>query len=263
MKPLSDATLMAYHDGALSPAEARAVEAALAEDPTARERLHVLAEIDALVGRAFATPLHQPVPESLLGAIDDGPAPNTAAPAGRARRRAMASRVARNGALPLAASLMLLVGLAGGYGLSRLVPARDAADGFVSTAGLDRHVENALESAASGRVLRWQSSDRQAEGHVRLVLTFVDGAGRFCREYELLDKGPQGEQATVGVACRGESGGWRNEVVVAAHAQPTGAFLPASGSSGAALEAAIATLMVDEPLSAEREQRLIDRRWRP
>jgi len=68
MPQRADADLIAYVDGELAPAERREVEAWLAADPAARERLLALCETDALVRRAFAETLQEPVPEPLLAA---------------------------------------------------------------------------------------------------------------------------------------------------------------------------------------------------
>ncbi|MGF1639984.1 MAG: hypothetical protein ACFCUO_03460 [Rhodospirillales bacterium] len=259
MTTLSDEALMAYHDGQLTSEEATAVEAALAGDPEARERLRRFAKADALVGRAFGSPLHQPVPEALLRAIDAAPGPEQRSRPAGSKRTSGVFRPFRQWALPLAASVALVVGVAGGYGLSRMTPGGEA--DVAAATGLDRWVENVLETTASGASVALRSADPKGEIRVRPVLTFVDGGGRHCREYELSATGPRGDTATVGIACRGAGGGWRSEVTVAAKVQPTGAFLPASASSEAALEAAIDKLMVDNPLSLDRERVLIDRRW--
>jgi anti-sigma-K factor RskA len=266
MKRLSDELLMAYHDGALPPVDAREVEAALAADAEARARLRALAETDSLVGRAFAKPMRDPLPEALLRAIDDaGP---EAKPRGAARPQSNPTGVSssRRFAFAVAASVMLLVGLAGGFGLSRWMAPPEVAfgptGGSMFAAALDPQIERALETMASGQAVTLQTPDRLNDVRLRPVLTFVDDVGRFCREYELWGLGPDGARATAGVACRDDSGQWRSEVAVAAQALPTDGFRPASVPSGAALEAAIDALMVGGPLSLDQERELIGRQWR-
>lgn len=266
MKRLSDELLMAYHDGALPPEDARAVEAALAKDADARARVRALAETDRLVGRAFAKPMRDPLPEVLLRAIDDA-APE-AKPPGAARSQSNPTGVpsSRRFAFALAASIMLVVGIAGGFGLSHWMTPPEVAfgptGGSMFAAALDPQIESALETVQSGQVVTLQTPDPLSDLELRPVLTFVDRAGRFCREYELWGHGPDGAGATAGVACRDDPGRWRSEVAVAAQALPTDGFQPASAPSGAALEAAIDALMGDGPLSLEQERELIGRQWR-
>lgn len=263
MGTLSDQRLAAYHDGELSAEETRAVSAVLAHDPEARERLRLLAENDAVVRRAMSAPVHEAVPDHLLQAIEEAAVSSRPATVVPMRRRSI-GRMQR-WALPLAASVALIVGVAGGYGVSWLIPPRDVANVPDATstfvAAFDRRIERALETTASGEPVTWRLPDRPGELRIRPVLSFVDGSGRFCREYEASQPGPAGEVDTVGIACRGEGGQWRVELAAAAKAQASGAFHPASGSAGAALGAAIDTLMVDGPLNAERERELIARGW--
>jgi anti-sigma factor RsiW len=127
MPKRAEADLVAYLDGELTPAERREVEAWLAADPAARDRLLQLAQTDALVRRAFDEALQEPVPERLLAAARrDADAP--VAPAAQilpfkpvAARRTAPPAWRRWAALPAAASLfgLLLGGGAGYLGLAR------------------------------------------------------------------------------------------------------------------------------------------------
>lgn len=68
MQKRSDDRLVAYLDGELEPAERRGVEAWLDSDPSAREKLAVLAESANLVRLAFDEVMHAPLPERLIAA---------------------------------------------------------------------------------------------------------------------------------------------------------------------------------------------------
>jgi anti-sigma factor RsiW len=68
MQQHSDEALVAYLDGELDAAEQGHVEAWLAADPTARDRLAALAQSATLVRSAFADIVNEPVPEYLIAA---------------------------------------------------------------------------------------------------------------------------------------------------------------------------------------------------
>jgi anti-sigma factor RsiW len=68
MQKHSDATLVAYLDGELDSAERQHVEAWLAADGTARDRLAGLAQSASLVRSAYADIVNEPVPERLIAA---------------------------------------------------------------------------------------------------------------------------------------------------------------------------------------------------
>jgi anti-sigma factor RsiW len=113
MTPLSDEDLLAYHAGALSDADREQVEARLAQDPTARDRLADWAEQDAALAAAYGPLSEAPVPPRLSAVVA---AARTSAfrPAGRARallRRPNLRQVA-------AAVALLAIGAGGGW-LSR------------------------------------------------------------------------------------------------------------------------------------------------
>jgi anti-sigma factor RsiW len=122
MPQRADDDLVAYLDGELGPTERSAVEAWLAEDPAARERLSALAETDALVRRAFDASLQEPLPERLIAAARGEPGAVPAKilpfkPMPVMQRSSPGWR--RWAALPAAASLfgLLLGGSAGWLGL--------------------------------------------------------------------------------------------------------------------------------------------------
>src|SRR5215470_4648719 len=68
MQKRGDDRLVAYLDGELEMAERREIEAWLATDPAAREKLAALGESASLVRLAFDEAVHEPVPDRLIAA---------------------------------------------------------------------------------------------------------------------------------------------------------------------------------------------------
>src|SRR5262245_33533901 len=68
MQKRSDDRLFAYLDGEIETAERREIEAWLATDPAAREKLAAISETANLVRLAFDEVMHEPVPDRLIAA---------------------------------------------------------------------------------------------------------------------------------------------------------------------------------------------------
>src|SRR5207248_1787051 len=96
MQKRSDDTLVAYLDGELDSAERQHVEAWLAAEGAARDRLAGLAQSASLVRSAYADIVNEPVPERLIAAARGETAPQRRRllHAGRQRRRLDADRCA-------------------------------------------------------------------------------------------------------------------------------------------------------------------------
>lgn len=141
--------LSAYLDGELPDAEAREIEAALADDPTLQAELAALMAADAAAQDAFAEML-DPVPVALAAVVQNADPPAPIANSQRAPAKGWAAAAA--------AAVVLALGLggAGGYvaGLSRTEVAAapgwlaDIADYHRVYAGQSRHlVEVAADEA--------------------------------------------------------------------------------------------------------------------
>jgi anti-sigma factor RsiW len=112
-------TLVAYVDGELDAATAREVEQALESSPAARNMVAKLRSSAALVRAAFADAVHEPMPPGLVELL------RTAKPQPSPRRYA----------LPLAASIALLIGIGAGIGIASLggrTVGRAASDGLMN-----------------------------------------------------------------------------------------------------------------------------------
>jgi anti-sigma factor RsiW len=126
MQQRSDDRLVAYLDGELEVAERREVEAWLAADPAARQRLTALAESAKLLRLAFDETIREPVPDRLIAAARGETAPPQAGAQILPFHRRLGTQILeprrwRIG-LPIAASVFgLLVGGGATYlGASRL-----------------------------------------------------------------------------------------------------------------------------------------------
>ena len=136
--------LSAYLDGALPPADARAVEQLLASDPMIAAELAALSQVDALMRPAFDTLLTDPVPLALARAIDRAAPPIDPATAGQTAN--LSSRpIWRNLAAALA---LILIGGAGGAYLTRTTAPQQTAMGW-----LDQVAQYHLVYAAQKRHL--------------------------------------------------------------------------------------------------------------
>jgi anti-sigma factor RsiW len=126
MQQRSDDRLVAYLDGELEVAERREVEAWLAADPAARQRMTALAESAKLLRLAFDETIREPIPDRLIAAARGETAPPQAGAQILPFHRRLGTQILeprrwRIG-LPIAASVFgLLVGGGATYlGASRL-----------------------------------------------------------------------------------------------------------------------------------------------
>lgn len=210
MKP-SDETLMAYADGELAPAERNAVEAALRVDNDVRARLAVYEETRDLLRTALVGVAAEPVPERLVAAVLNAPLsrsyPIAGPDAGLVR-----GRLPRRYALPLAASVALCLGLAGGH---LLTPSGPGPIEAITTA-----IGPALERMPSGHVAQ------SALGEVMPLATVRLPSGQYCREFEIL---PSTGRPLTGVACREEAGWMPLGLLVEAGPATGENFVPADG----------------------------------
>lgn len=248
MLGVTDEDLMAWVDGELPAPEAARVAAAVAADATLSARAARLRHLNQQLHHAFAATLDEPVPEP-LAALARG---NTAAVApASARVIPLASRRRVNWAQwgGLAAGVALVVAL--------LPQWRTQAD----------HPADTVTAQADGRLLargpladaleRGLAGDARPDG-TRLLLSFRDRAGQFCRSFAA----PVGR----GLACR--AGGQWQVVVLTAPAPTAASATPpalrlASGEFPAEVLAAVEQRMAGLALDAPQERAARDAGWAP
>ncbi|MEO1460347.1 MAG: hypothetical protein AAFV49_22675, partial [Pseudomonadota bacterium] len=215
----------------------------VAKDPAAKAYAAEIERSNRLIREAFAAPMREPMPAGIRAALFG--LPGKVSVLRRPRVWVPAA---------LAASLALALGIGGGIGL--LAPPAETQIAVLGDAARDGPLHRALETLPSGSL---------SEAGVQPMLTFLDGAGRACREFEVLGALPG--ELELGIACRQPEGVWHVEVVVAApvaDATPQGEGLaPASGGpADRTLEAMLDALEAGATLTAAEEAALLQAGWR-
>lgn len=271
MSMISDDTLGAFLDGELPEAERARIAAALASDAALATRLAQLQQADAVLKQAWPAETAA-LPAGITAAIDRLAAAQQAREAAAAQgkvvsldaRRAQAAAAAADAsrAAPgspraqwqrwsLAASILAVVG-AGIMFLSQQQPAGAQfalAPASGTTLASGHPLAATLSETASGTAREWPGPVTRG-GTVYPVLSFRDGTGSLCREFEVAD----GRAVSMGVACR-RSGGWKIEAIAPTAGRSAAAegYVPASGDVPAAVSAAIDRLMQGDALDATAE----------
>lgn len=221
----------------------------LNSDPEAQAYANQLRALNDSLARAFAEPMHEPVPSAIQAAIDGPPVVVQIGQAEQARQR----KATRQPWIPMAmaASIALVVGL----NFDRLFG--DTEQGGPTTVGLvptESSLHLALETLASGS---------GTEDGIYPVLSFRDGAGRPCREFETTNE--LVDELLFGIACRTEAERWDVQIVVTAPkgegTQP--GYAPASGPAADILETVLDTLEAGPTLTPAVEAELLESGWTP
>ncbi|MBI1386410.1 MAG: hypothetical protein GC150_15995 [Rhizobiales bacterium] len=264
---------MSYADGLLSPEEARALEHAIAGDAEALRLVEQFRRTRDLVSEAYAEPFNEVPPSRLVEAIMKAPSGNAsgtdAASLGHADGAAAGARIltfpdlrrARPAHLALAASMIFALG----FGLANLLALPDhGGRGAGATALAVGPVPAAsplgdlLEHRAGGEL----SGSGEAAPQFMVVASFKDGAGRFCRELELVADSQSMAPLSAAIACR-EPDGWVVEGAARiATLDDTGGYRPASAGTKDAIIGMERLLGLGEPLTAEEEAAALAKRWR-
>jgi hypothetical protein len=217
----------ALADGQLEGEEARAVAAAVAADPALEAEFDAHRALRARLAAHFAPIAAEPVPERLRAALGEGVVIDLAAfRAGRAGRRGNWLRYA---APALAASLLMAV-----LGIN---------------AWQARHYAGAEVAGALDRQLAMSAA---ADAPVRVLLSFRDQAGQFCRAFD--------GRAGSGIACR-DARGWRLHRLPGAVAGQQAEYRQA-GSEDAAVMARAQAMAAGPALDAAQEAAAVRRGWR-
>jgi len=244
-----DENLMAFADGEVDPETHAAIERAMKNDSEFAARVKRFSNSRAQAKAALGPLLDEPVPDDLLARINamvDEQAGTTGSVAPdvirfKPKTPMLAAFTSSYVALPLAASIMLFAGGIAGYFIGQSTP---QATNNVQMISLDRQdIALALNSIASGKEISiGDQGDR-----FRAIATFTDVDETLCREFEV----DQADSASiVAVACRAGSS-WKIQFTVVAGQNSSG-YAPASSLQ--TLDAYLAAIGADEPLSAEAEE---------
>jgi hypothetical protein len=234
-------TLAAFVDGELAPEEAARVVMHLADCPEDQAWVDAAMRANELLGRAYAAPMDEPVPERFRDLILPGSSTPVAAGGGTVvpflRRAALPLVTA---ALAAAASVMVMLSLGPRETADApLVAGRVAQDGAIHAA-LD-----ALDSGAAFEL----SDGRQ----LAMMASFQDSHGGYCREFQMTAAPNEGFDHAV--ACRAADG-WNVEIVVHQTAEADvgdDGYRPAGGTGSRAIEQLLDDIGAGMVLTAEEE----------
>lgn len=256
----TDEQLSAFLDHQLEDHDADALMDDLSRDDSLAARLAELTEANAAISGAFDAPLHEPVPERLLAIVEGFKDANVDISRSAdvvdlaARRDAKAApkplaQPQERWRMPLAAGFALVVGAVAGAQFGSMAGDRRLTQLEAAVIDSRDPLHRVLSTTPSA-----ESATLPGDAQVRPILSFVDGSGRLCREFEMASH----VSTALGVACRGEDN-WRLELLVPAADRPDGAagYVQASGYNEAAVDAVLGRLKASEPLSAERERALL------
>lgn len=229
--------LAAFADGELSEAEARIVEAQMAQDPNLARQVAAHRALRQRLSAHFAPILDAPLPNYLVAPLSE-PEPHVVDFA-KARDR----RYSRRG-IPrwtwiagpaLAASLVLAV----------MLPGQNKGDTMVVERGA--YAAGPLAQALDSQL----SANQPASSQTRILLSFRDSAGAYCRGFS--------GRAEAGIACRDRKG-WELRKVIGG-AQAGGGDYRQAGSQDAELMALAQDMAPEGALDANQEQAAKARGW--
>lgn len=232
---VSPELLAAYADGELDAETALTVEAEIAGDEKLQADLAAHRALRSRLSAHFAPIAAQPVPDRLRQMVTGEEEPSNvidfAAQAARRRAPTMPARWARYAGPALAATLVL------------------AFIGFGMRPKDSGYAEGDLAQALNGQLVATQPADAP----VRVLLTFQDKQGQYCRGFS--------GTARSGIACRDDRG-WRLMKVLDG-AKGSDTEYRQAGSPNMAVMAAAQDMAADGALDAEQEATALRGGWVP
>jgi hypothetical protein len=245
--------ISAYLDGTLSDAANLAFEADMERDLALADAVMRWQSNDSALKNAYNAPMHEPISSEMLirlGLADQVPASNIID-----FRAAQNARVEKGRARNLVAQWRWLV--AGSLAAS-LVAAVMFQTQLSDDAPFDIKTSKSFQVAMQETASLARSKVENGQD-VSPTLSFVDGTGRYCREFALAGKTTQQR----GIACRANKK-WRIEAVVNGdNALPAGsAIQTAAGADGKSLDSVYDRLGASDPLGANEEKTMIIMGWK-
>jgi hypothetical protein len=238
---------MAFADQEVDGETAAAIARAVSDNPELARKLAAFRATRRLVREAFDDVLAEPAPQRLVrAALEGSQKPGNVA-------ALLLRRPLPRVALPIAASVLLAVGIAG-YLLGN----------WASTPRLSSSAVVAYRDATTIQALAGLPSGEQRvvhEGRSDAARLRVTGSyrieGGYCRSFTLSGA----SEAVRGLGCK-RDGDWRVEAIVAdAQATSDGQYRPASGAADV-IESVLDSFNASEPLTGEQEKRLIADGWK-
>ena len=277
MAKVTDATLMAYADGALSPLARAQVEAFLQAHPEVRGRIEIFRATGAPLSRLYAQPMTEPVPAHLKDFVLDYPMGQETAAAPSPKWRLATwlkglgegprlftanlaqwlgtSAPAARWQLAAASAAFLAIGLGVGAFLHSDSASTDLVafhDGHIYASGALRDV---LEKELSGREARIGGVRGEAVT-MRASLTFKSKQNAYCRQYEVVSPS---DGRFMGLGCRDSDGQWALEVNLPASNSVKGMKTAAADT---ALDAIVDRMIDGDAFGRAQEAAAISSGWK-
>lgn len=227
---LTPAELAAFADGELGPKRHAEIEHALAADPKMAQEVEKHRALRARLSAHYAPILDEPVSERLRGLLQR-PDNIVNLAEQRESRSTLWSTIPRWGWIAGPALAACLI-------LALFVPRGSAPEGYVG-----QQVAVALDEQLV--------ATQPANAPVRVLLSFRDGSGGYCRAYTGPDYG--------GIACK-DTQGWRLVERINGGAARRGEYRQA-GSASSELMAQVQEIANGPALDAEQEKKARRGRW--
>lgn len=242
---LTDETLSAFLDNELTEPEMEAVRDQLAVDPTLTDRLAEMASVDARLQAHYGSIDERPMPEAITRMLEASPSQSAASMPDNVVNFPWWRSLRGQAGTAVAAAVIAGVALMQWYGLP---PNGDPAW---------QDIARVLESQPSGQRHQVSANGATLSSTLSPRLTFRNQDGEWCRQFRLEMEDTASEQ----IACRTEAGNW--EQVAQVEASPVNepdTYQTASG--GSALDLTLDRIMNGTPIGPERENTLLERKWK-
>lgn len=249
-KLISDEQLMAYADGELDDRRTQEIGRAIDNDPALAARLRVFRVTGRALSPHFQAVFDAEPPAAMVDAIRSAPVTRGRMPAGEAISGSIGRilQVIGLGPSPWPA----LAGLAAGLVIGA---AATVSGGLLGSQALVAERDGMLVAAGHlDRTLETQTMQASRAGSVRVVSTFQDEMGRWCRLYQSAEHS--------GLACRQAEHVWRIIALGEGAAGTDASPVPSGGGGAQAVDDLAASMMASSTaLDAETEAALVARSW--
>lgn len=256
--------LAAYVDRSLDAATERQIEAYLESNLDARRHVERLRRIDEMAREAMTGLVKEPTFDALASKIRSTPLTKSAAPETVNIIRPVFGRTTHFRPLALAASMVVLLGAGLVFMQSQQSQTTDLrlAGGPVAQSSA---LANLLQRGRSGDAVDIALLGEGGAGaRASLISTFIDKAGRFCREIEIAPSSDIAQAQAASVACRTATDAWSIEGSVALAAAETSndpGFVPSGSTADEQLSALLQSLGAGRALSREQEDAALNSGW--
>jgi hypothetical protein len=243
---ITDQLLMAYVDGELSPDLAALILSRMESEPDLLERLEQHQRLRSQLSAAYGPVMGEPLPPDLAALLA-----REGVRVGASRAKAAPGFIFRtfDSSWPMwaAAAAAAVVGVGVSQALHMNDPLALSGGRIVASGALARSLEHNLAADATGP---------GAKAGAKIMASFEDRTGRYCRVFEAAAGGRQG-----GVACKND-GRWA--VVALANtpgSEPEGDYRQAASAMPASVVAAVEELQPSSVLTPDQERQARTRQW--